>query len=553
MNVCKKGINSLNTTISSMNNPAISRNIKMKILKLNNIQKWFGLACVIAPLSGCKTMPEKPNVLVIMCDQMTTKVLDCYGSNDGVITPNIDRLAREGFVFQNATCAMPLSSPSRASIITGKYPHAHKVVDNVFVNEYPTIAPGLSHLVEEGIDNKDVTTEKILHEQGYDTHLYGKWHLMGDSLTYYPDMYREHYGYPQEMKNFFDSVRVLPRDQWMDWYGWSLPVKQSDRYRHIVDSLRTPGNGAGLSDFILKMGRLEMKTSQTFDDRIASRVIDAIKNAKSGQPFMLTASFNWPHDPNVVNDPYYSMYQPENIKLPANFTEQNTPFEQDLSRRTVKGIGEDGVREFLRIYYGCVTMVDDQIGRILAALDESGKTDNTIIVFLSDHGDMAGRHGMVWKSTVAFYDEVTQVPLIIRYPRAVKPGRTDEVVSLVDVMPTILEFTHHQIPGDIQGKSLVPLMEGKKTDRSGYVFSERVPWSDEHKRIVTLEAKGSFMVRSKEYKYCRFADGRECLYDLKNDPSENKNLAQAPDFTNRKQELSRVLEEWLVSTGYSGK
>jgi len=257
----------------------------------------------------------------------------------------------------------------------------------------------------------------------------------------------------------------------------------------------------------------------------------------------------------VINDPYYSMYNPEQLKLPDNFTEQDMSFDHNLSGRIVKDIGEEGVREFLRIYYACITMIDEQTGRILAALDESGKIDNTVIVFLADHGDMAARHGMIWKSTSAFYDEVTQVPLIIRYPRSIKAGKTDEVVSIVDIMPTILELTNNKkkIPSYIHGKSLVSLMKGNKTDRSGYVFSERIPWSDQHKRVITSKAKGSFMVRSKEYKYCKYANGKEYLYDLMADPSENINLAQTSRYDAKKQELKQILEEWLKSTDYSGQ
>ena len=527
----------------------------MNNLKFNNFTKCLGIAYCVAQVSACSQASENPNVLVIVCDQLTTKVLKCYGSTDGVITKNIDRLAREGFVFLNATCTTPLSSPSRASIITGKYPHSHKLVSNVFVNEYPTIAQGLAHLTEEGINNEDITTEKILNADGYRTHFYGKWHLMGDTLEYYPDMYREHYGYPQEMSVFFDSVRMLPRNQWMDWYGWALPVVQTDIFRRIADSLKTSWADEEYADFVLKMGRLEMETSQTFDYQITSKAVEVIKNTKDRNPFMLTVSFNWPHDPNVINDPYYSRYNPEQLKLPDNFTEQDMSFDHNLSGRIVKDIGEEGVREFLRIYYACITMIDEQTGRILAALDESGKIDNTVIVFLADHGDMAARHGMIWKSTSAFYDEVTQVPLIIRYPRSIKAGKTDEVVSIVDIMPTILELTNNKkkIPSYIHGKSLVSLMKGNKTDRSGYVFSERIPWSDQHKRVITSKAKGSFMVRSKEYKYCKYANGKEYLYDLMADPSENINLAQTSRYDAKKQELKQILEEWLKSTDYSGQ
>jgi arylsulfatase A-like enzyme len=171
-----------------------------------------------------------------MCDQLNANVLGCYGGP--VPTPNIDRLAREGVCFTDAVCPTPFCSPSRASMILGLYPHTHGIVHNVNGRDYPAIpAPQ----TEEGIRADDVTTEKLLHAAGYDAHHYGKWHLMDEDLPYYGDMYGEHHEYAERMQARFAEVRRRPRETWLDWYNWALPVEQSAPYRAAIEALAIAG------------------------------------------------------------------------------------------------------------------------------------------------------------------------------------------------------------------------------------------------------------------------------------------------------------------------
>ncbi|MFB6217912.1 MAG: sulfatase, partial [Halobacteriaceae archaeon] len=374
-----------------------------------------------------------PNVLLVVVDQLAAHTVGCYGGP--VPTPNIDRLAVEGARFTDATCPTPFCSPSRASLATGQYPHRHGIVHNVMRRDYPR---SRAEPTEEGLRADDPTVGRLLADAGYDTHHYGKFHLLDEDLPYYPDMFTEHDAYAKGMAGRFRAVRARPREEWMDWYGWALPVTVDDRYREAVDPVREELAAAGGHDeFLTKMGRLEFDPGDTFDWQVADRAAGRIESAD--EPFFLTASFNWPHDPNVVPDPWYSEFDPDDLSLPDNYGAFEDRFAGDWSREYVSLVGERGVREFLRVYYGMVAFVDDQVGRVLDALDRRGVADDTLVVFTSDHGDMAGGHGMVWKSTGAFYDEVMRVPLLVRGP-GVAADEVDCAASLVDVLPTVWDL-----------------------------------------------------------------------------------------------------------------
>jgi len=339
----------------------------------------------LASLSALKAYAaDPPNVLIIMADQLTPRVLSCYGGP--VNTPNLDRLAEEGVLFTNTICTFPISSPSRASMITGQYPHKHGILHNCMNIDYPMM-PGPA--TEECLNTNDITTEKILYDSGYDTHQYGKWHLTQDKLSYYPDMYGEHLNYAVEMKSFFDSVSFTPRETWMNWYNWILPVSQTSDYLNAINAVKPEWQKKVFGDFVLKMGLLRIPPEDNFDYRSASKTIDAIEKHTSA-PFMITCSFNSPHDPNVCPSPYYEMYKPEELLLPDNTGAANDYYNKDWSSEIVKKTGEAGLREFLRIYYANVKMIDDQVGRILQTLKNKGIYDQTLIIFISDHGDMAG-------------------------------------------------------------------------------------------------------------------------------------------------------------------
>ena len=493
-------------------------------------------------------MPQQPpSILLMMCDQLTAGVLSCYGGP--VPTPNLDRLAADGVLFTNATCPTPFCSPSRASLITGMVPHRHGIVYNVNVRDYPAIG---GPATEEGIKDRDTTTEKLLSETGYDTHHYGKWHLLDDDLPYYPDTFGEHHEYATGAADVFRGVRTRPRNEWMDWYDWAMPVTVSGQLRKAVDALGDRWSDKPHAEFIVKMGRLDLPAEQVFDVQVADRTIEAIHSAKPDVPFMITCSFNYPHDPNVVPSPYYDMIDPDDIRLPANYECRETRFEGDWSRQIVRDLGETGAREFLRIYYASVRLIDDQVGRVLAALDTTGRASNTIVLFTSDHGDMAGGHGMVWKSTASFYEEVVRVPLLIRYPGRLPPHHTGIAAALTDVMPTLLDWVGIAAPEGIDGRSLAPYVDGRSSpaDAPSYTFAERVRPNPEHTRTVGPATTGAFMVRGQGTKYFRYPNGEEFLFDLAADPGETVNLATEPAWTERKSGLKQALEEWLTRTGW---
>lgn len=484
----------------------------------------------------------------MMCDQLNARILGCYGGP--VPTPNLDRLAREGVTFSNATCPTPFCSPSRASLITGLYPHTHGIVYNVNRRDYPAIS---APPTEEGIKRGDVTTEGFLNAIGYDTHHYGKWHLADEDLSYYQDMFGEHHQYGQSMAETFEQVRRLPREKWMEWYGWALPVEVAPELQEAVADLGDRWDDKPYAEFVTKMGRLEFPLNQNFDVQVTDRGVDRLGQV-ARDPFMVTCSFNYPHDPNVAPSPHYDAFEPARLGLPDNFESRGARFDNEWSRQIVTDLGDAGAREFLRIYYASVKLVDDQVGRVLDALEATGHSDDTIVVFTADHGDMAGGHGMVWKSTSCFYDDVARIPLIVRYPARINAGQSEIAAGLTDIMPTLLELVGQPIPQHIEGHSLAPYLLGERdpNEAPAYTFCERVAPNPQHTRVVAGTARAAFMVRGEGWKYFVYPDGGEFLYDLEEDPHETRNLAGDARFESRKAELREELDRWLAETAYSG-
>jgi arylsulfatase A-like enzyme len=297
------------------------------------------------------------------------------------------------------------------------------------------------------------------------------------------------------------------------------------------------------------MGRLDLPMDQVFDVRVTDKTVERIEQA-GDKPFLVTCSYNYPHDPNVVPSPYYESIDPATVTLPGNVKIRERRFEKDWSRQVVAELGEPGLREFLRIYYASVKLIDDQLGRVLEALDRAGKADNTIVVFTADHGDMAGGHGMVWKSTGSFYEEVVRVPLIISWPGRIRSRRLQLAANVTDLMPTLLGLLGRDIPKHVQGNNLAPYLLGQRAAEDGpaYSFCERIGGNKERQRHVPPGTRGQFMCRGKGWKYVCYSDGSEYLYHLAEDPGETKNLAGAPEYREKKLALREELTAWLRRT-----
>ena len=218
----------------------------------------------------------------------------------------------------------------------------------------------------------------------------------------------------------------------------------------------------------------------------------------------------------------------------------------------VVGLGEPGLREFLRIYYASVRMLDDQVGRILAVLEETGRLDRTAVVFTADHGDMVGGHGMAWKSNGSFYDEIVLVPLLIRYPPLFRPQICDLETGLIDLMPTLLEISHQTCPSTSQGQSLVPFLTGTKpaSEARPFSFSERMPSNPGNTRQRGARPRASFMARGQGWKYIQYSDGSQVLYDLRRDPGETINRIDDESCAERGKAMAAALQKWLERTGW---
>ncbi|WP_299664858.1 sulfatase-like hydrolase/transferase [uncultured Polaribacter sp.] len=508
------------------------------------ITTFLLLSCNLKQKADTKSdnADNTPNVLVIMTDQLNPRVLGCYGGD--VKTPNIDELAEDGAMFTAGYCSTPYCSPSRASLVTGKYTHNHGIASNCNFDQYGAGKPEMA-----AIGPDDITFDVILNKAGYATHHYGKWHLANtpmDSVpnrSYYPypDMYNIDVQYTEELTERFKEVQKLPREDYMFWQGWYLPVEQTDEFKNAIQPVVENNQTERAQEYFGKIGKLLLDESETFEYRIADKTIDRLNEcAKDGKKFSITASFNVPHDPNVAPDPYYSQIDFNKLKLAEN-SARDPYFNGSWSARVVDQMGDAGLKEFMRVYYANVMMIDAQIGRIMKALEDSGQKDNTIVIFTADHGDMSSAHRMVWKSTGAFYDEVAAIPYIISYPNAIPANKKYNFpANIIDFMPTILSFTGQKIPEDVDGVDLAPFLTGEKplSEAPQYTICERIPFDRSTRGYVIDDiSRAQLMIRDRQYKYSLYRNGYEMLFDMTNDSGELDNLAKNPKYASIKEKL----------------
>jgi arylsulfatase A-like enzyme len=476
----------------------------------------------------CAARPKQEggvNVLFLMTDEQHHRSLSSTG-NSYIQTPNMDRIGREGARFDSATCVTPYCSPSRASIITGVYPHTHGILLNV--------TPGRSD--QPPLDqNAFPNTETILHRRGYATAHRGKWHLgdPGDFDCYesrayaaktnreYRDFLAEHLpaakfaGHPSPGKYLGRPVEMLP------------VIEKGYREFHAIPNMRVA--------YIATIGRSLVPPELLPETQITNQVLDLI-DRHAGENFMITASWSPPHDLWVIPEPYYSLVDRRKIELPGT-TDLPEWDRRGPSKRLGDIMGPEGIREYAAIYHGMVKYIDDQLGRVLAKLDERGLRDNTLVVFTTDHGDMVGAHGCIGKSIQSFFDDLVRIPLLMRLPGRITPGTVvRQPVSQIDFMSTILDYLGVPVPEKIHGRSMRPLAEGREVPWRDYAFCQR--------------ASASRMLRADGYKlFYRPKPRAVALYDLQNDPHEDRNLAGDPAHAGKVREMHRRLLEVMAADG----
>lgn len=477
---------------------------------------------------------EKPNVLIIFSDQFR---LDCLGANGNRIikTPNLDRLASGAANFTNAYVQAAVCVPSRISYLTVRYPHSHKNR----VNYTPC-------------DPREVMIQRILSANGYKTGSVGKLH-------FYPPM-GEHARSTGFDQVFLDDG-VQSTDPYSDYVRWRgvhdpTPDLSPDAPAKDIRSGKNPYRAAVPYEF-----------TPTF--WTGMQTLELLREFRGSQrPFFLFSSFFKPHSPYVVSSPYDTMYDGIEIPLPKALTVEDIhklplPVQKQIGRSPAYDIEHARLQWIYRSYYAAVSMVDHAVGLVLDELERSGKAENTIIVFATDHGDQLGEHGMVGKNVL--FEASVHVPMMVRFPNRVAPGKYSQMIEAVDVLPTLLDLCGLPVPENVQGRSFATLITGNPDryapretvfceniipevfappNRKGTkVYHPFVPGLGED-GILYPDAK---MVRTKRWKlnYYPSCDGE--LYDLENDPGETRNLWTDPSCAEVVRTLKSAILDWLIT------
>ena len=476
---------------------------------------------------GQITTRKRPNIIFIMTDDHASHAMSCYGSRINK-TPNLDRIAKEGMLFNNSFCTNSICAPCRAVILTGKYSHLNGIIDN-----------------RKKFDGTQQTFPKLLQKVGYKTAMIGKWHLKTDPTG-------------------FDYWNVLP------------------------------GQGAYYNPAMKEMGQ-QRKYTGYVTDIITDHALRWLKERDQDKPFCLMYQHKAPHRRWEPGPNHLTMYDDVTIPEPDNLfddysnrgraaKEQDMSIEKTMTPNDLKLTpsrknltpeqkrlwdaaygpkneafkkanlqGKELVRwkyqRYIKDYLRCIASVDDNVGRVLDYLDESGLAENTVVFYTSDQGFYLGDHG--WFDKRFMYEESLRMPLLVRYPREIKAGSvSDDIVLNLDFGATFLDFAGVPVPDDMQGESIRKVLQGKTPGewrKSMYYHYYEYP--------AVHSVKRHYGVRTGRYKLIHFyhdIDEWE-LYDLKKDPKEMNNVFGNPEYADivkeLKDELQALREKYKDDTG----
>jgi choline-sulfatase len=432
------------------------------------------------------------NLLFIMSDEHSRRILGCYG-HPMVRTPNLDRLAARGVRFTDAYCNSPICVPSRASFHTGRYPHQIRFWDNAM--PYDGSVPSWGHR---------------LTEAGHRATSIGKLHFRSTE---------DNNGFSEEIMPLHvvdgvgDPLGMIRRP---------LPVRKA-ALKMAHDA------GCGDSDY------------QRYDDKIAMAAEQWLRErhkTSEHKPWVLFVSFVCPHFPLIARKEWYSVYPEEDVPRPALYapTERpDHPYVLALRECQVfdKSFDDQRLRKAIAAYFGLVSFIDHQVGRLMGVLEQTGLIDETRIIYTSDHGDNLGTRGLWGKSTM--YEESAGIPMIMAGPEVPQGIVCQEPISLVDCFPTILDcvgLQRHAAGITLPGSSLFEIVRGPAP--------RRIVMSEYH---ASGAATGAFMIRKGQFKFIYYVGMRPQLFDLRADPQETRDLAQDQGYSGVVKDYEAALRE----------
>lgn len=455
---------------------------------------------------------SRPSVLFFLTDQ---ERYDLTAPGSPVETPNVDRLRDEGMAFERAYTPISICSAARASLLTGLYPHNHGMLNNCHEDDaiQPNLPPDLP------------TFGELLAEAGYTNRYVGKWHVGRDQgpgefgFEYRGGADRHH---DADLAGDFTDYRE----------ELGVDVSEEDLEERIYTGGEHPTLVAATDPVPVEATRAYY---------IAQQAIERLRDGLD-DPFFLRVDLYGPHHPYVVPEPYASMYDPEAIERPASYAEtfEGKPavHEQYLRYRGADALEWEQWAEAIAKYQGFMTLLDDQIGRVL---DAAEGIENLCTIHASDHGDFTGNHRQFNKGPI-MYEETYHIPLQIRWPSEVEAGSVcREFVSLHDLMPTFLDLADAEVP-PVDGRSIRPLLAGEVPD----------DWREAHFAQYHGDEFGLYsqrMLRTKQYKYVHNGPDRNELYDLDADPSELQNLIDHPGYDDVRRGLETRLLDRMDDTG----
>jgi arylsulfatase A-like enzyme len=487
----------------------------------------IGLLCGMASLPAFAESPKPsgpPNILFILTDDLAYQAISAYGSAINK-TPRLDRLAREGMLFRRCLVGNSICGPSRASILTGKYSHKNGFLTN-----------------NDRFDGSQVTFPKLLQKVGYQTAVFGKWHLVSEPTG-------------------FDTWQILPGQG--EYYNPPMispqgRVKTSGYATEIITDLSLDwlkkGRDPNKPFMLLSWHKAPHRNWQP-----APKYLNLFKGVTIPEPPTLFDDYSGrgtaAHDQDMsisktltkgdlkLGPPPAHLTPEQKMNWEAAYSDENEAFLKENPE------GKDLIRwkyqRYIKDYLRCVASVDESVGRLLEYLDESGLASNTVVVFSSDQGFYLGEHG--WFDKRWMYEESLKTPLLVRWPSVVKPGSvSNALVSNIDIAPTLLQIAGTKIPSDVQGRSMLPILQGKTPDdwRKSFYY-EYFEYPAPH-RVQRHDG-----VCTDRYKLIHFYDINEWeLYDLKNDPQELHSVYSDPDYAeiaqSLKVELSRLRKQYEV-------
>jgi choline-sulfatase len=462
-------------------------------------------------MEGAKPMADRqPNVLFLMSDQHSQAVAGCYG-HDIVQTPNLDRLASEGTLYENAFCASPLCGPSRVAWITGTHPHTNGVVTHNNVRHrsgktyHVTIDPAAPSLVDG------------LHQAGYQTmgagFMHAEQYVDGDDR--FGALGFESYGLSA------GSYSQIVGDEVSRRYNMANII--SEMWEHSYRNVEG-------EPFPYEEGKM-------FDSLVVDDCLKLLSERDADRPFFLYAGFRAPHPPWCAPPRFHELYDPHAIGDLPNY---NVTF-RDKPRRVIERVNyyelwnlpEEMIRRSIAAYFGFVSYTDYCVGRLIDAIEDAGLREDTLIVYSADHGEMLYKNGICEKHTL--FEDAVRIPLILSQPGVVPTGRrSDALASNIDVLPTILAMADVEVPDSVEGRDMSPTFAGHTIQDC--VYSEYYHSLDPCR-----------MVRDERYKYIHTEEDICELYDLHNDPLEQINLAWYPQYASRVRTMdSLVMAGWEI-------